>query len=85
MAKKIEKGDDVLIRGEVVWIDDNGIVRVKIRGYQYPITVDPEMVEAFVLWDPIAPCGCWARRAPRRAQGTAPGRKGDLPRSRASA
>lgn len=42
---KVEKGDDVLIRGEVIWIDDNGIIRVKFRGYQYPITVDPDMIE----------------------------------------
>lgn len=44
MARKIEKGDDVLIRGEVIWFDDNGLVRVKFPGYQYPITVDPDMI-----------------------------------------
>jgi hypothetical protein len=44
IRKKIEKGDDVLIRGHVVWIDDNGIIRCRIPGYQYPITVDPEQI-----------------------------------------
>ncbi|MEY9718816.1 hypothetical protein [Sinorhizobium fredii] len=47
MARKIEKGDDVLIRGEVIWIDDNGLIR-KFRGYQYPITVDPDMIEQVI-------------------------------------
>ncbi|MEY9198656.1 hypothetical protein ABIA16_003772 [Sinorhizobium fredii] len=52
--QKVEKGDDVLIRGEVIWIDDNGIIRVKFRGYQYPITVDPDMIEKVIkpTWAP---------------------------------
>ncbi|MCA1404657.1 hypothetical protein I6F26_10355 [Ensifer sp. IC3342] len=44
MPKKINKGDEVLIRGKVVWFDENGLFRVKIPGYQYPITVDPDRI-----------------------------------------
>ncbi|MDE3825097.1 hypothetical protein I7F13_23265 [Sinorhizobium meliloti] len=42
--RKMEKGDDVLIRGTVVWFDETGLIRVRIPGYQYPITVDPDQI-----------------------------------------
>jgi hypothetical protein len=52
IRKKIDKGDDVLIRGHVVWIDDNGIIRCRIPGYQYPITVDPEQIVEVIKGPP---------------------------------
>lgn len=41
---QIEKGDDVLVRGEVVWIDDDGFLRVRFLGYPYPVTINPEAI-----------------------------------------
>jgi hypothetical protein len=45
LANEIEKGDDVLVRGEVVWIEDDGFLRVRFPGHQYPATINPDAIE----------------------------------------
>ena len=50
--QKIDKGDEVLIRGKVIWIDDNGLLRARIPGYQYPITVDPDQIVEVIKHPP---------------------------------
>ncbi|MEY9719255.1 hypothetical protein CO661_24020 [Sinorhizobium fredii] len=44
--KKIEIGDEVICRGEVIWIDDDGTPRVSFHGSQCPIRIS---VSAFEL------------------------------------
>ncbi|WP_085025258.1 hypothetical protein [Ensifer aridi] len=46
MEKKIEVGDRVVVRGEVVWIDDDGTPRVEFRGGQYPIRISRSALES---------------------------------------
>lgn len=48
MPRKIEVGDEVVVRGEVVKVEDDGFVRVRFPGYQYPITIQPNAVEQVV-------------------------------------
>ncbi|QGJ74091.1 hypothetical protein C3L21_08735 [Sinorhizobium meliloti] len=44
MARKIETGDLIDVRGEVVRVEEGGWLRVKFPGYQYPITINPDAV-----------------------------------------
>ncbi len=43
MPKKIEVGDEVVIRGGVIAVKDDGWPRVKFPGYLYPITINPDL------------------------------------------
>jgi hypothetical protein len=42
---KIEKLDDVLVRGEVVHVEGDGFLRVRFLGYPYPVTINPDAIE----------------------------------------
>lgn len=55
MVQKPEINDDVLVRGQVVFFDDDGKVRVQFPGYHWPITIRPEaiakVIKAKPKWD----------------------------------
>jgi hypothetical protein len=42
---KIEEGDEVLVRGEVVWIEGDNTYRIQFPGYPYPIYVYESAIE----------------------------------------
>ncbi|MBD9511936.1 hypothetical protein IB265_34875 [Ensifer sp. ENS10] len=46
MATKVEVGDLVVVRGEVVWIDDDGVPRVEFRGAEYPVRISSGSFES---------------------------------------
>lgn len=48
MQRKIEPGDEVIIRGRVSRINDDGTVTFWMPGYEYPITVLPGAFEQVV-------------------------------------
>lgn len=43
--KKIEIGDEVVVRGEVVWIDEDGVPRVRFPRAQMPIRISATVFE----------------------------------------
>ncbi|RVM38314.1 hypothetical protein [Sinorhizobium meliloti] len=43
--KKIEIGDEVVVRGEVVWIDEDGVPRVRFQRTQMPIRISATVFE----------------------------------------
>ncbi|MDX0299555.1 hypothetical protein GOL31_02635 [Sinorhizobium medicae] len=43
--KKVEVGDEVLIRGRISRVNDDGTVTFWIPGFEYPITVLPGALE----------------------------------------
>lgn len=52
MPKRYAKYDDVLVRGEVIHVDDDGFARVKFPGYQWPITIHPDAIEQVFKYKP---------------------------------
>lgn len=42
---KIDKGDEVSVRGEVYRVEEDGWVRVKFMGHQYPVLIHPHAIE----------------------------------------
>ncbi|MDW9418599.1 hypothetical protein [Sinorhizobium meliloti] len=42
---KFQKGDQVVAKGEVVWIDNDGIPRVRFKGGEIPIRISPSHLE----------------------------------------
>ena len=44
-SRKIEEGDEVLVRGEVVWIEATGETRIQFPGYPYPIYIFESAIE----------------------------------------
>lgn len=47
MPKKseLEIGDEVILHGEIVWIDDDFTPRIHVQGCDYPIRVSASLVE----------------------------------------
>ncbi|RVI62001.1 hypothetical protein CN187_28470 [Sinorhizobium meliloti] len=46
--KKVEVGDEVLIRGRISRVNDDGTVTFWIPGFEYPITVLPGALEEII-------------------------------------
>ena len=42
---KVNHGDEVLVRGEIIWVEAAEGFRVKFPGYAYPIPVADEAIE----------------------------------------
>lgn len=52
MAQRFAKYDEVLVRGEVIHVDDDGYARVRFPGYQYPITIAPSAIKQVFKYKP---------------------------------
>ncbi|MDX0094233.1 hypothetical protein CN202_01845 [Sinorhizobium meliloti] len=44
--KKIEVGDEVVVRGEVVWVDEDGVPRVRFPRSQMPIRISATVFDS---------------------------------------
>ncbi|MGX1259995.1 hypothetical protein [Sinorhizobium fredii] len=42
---KLQKGDHVMARGEVIWMDNDGTPRVPFKGGEIPIRISPSYLE----------------------------------------
>ncbi|MEY9560528.1 hypothetical protein [Sinorhizobium fredii] len=45
MDRKFQKGDHVLAKGEVIWIDEDGTPRVRFKGGEIPIRISASSLE----------------------------------------
>lgn len=65
---KVEIGDEVVVRGKVIWIDDDGVPRVQFARSQMPIRISTT-----TFLSVTKPEGARGQRKPRaKKQGDAP-------------
>lgn len=53
MDTKFQKGDRVVARGEVIWVDEDGTPRVRFKGGEIPIRISASSLE--LVSKPVKP------------------------------